>query len=123
MLCVPQLWNDLRSNQVDVNDKACSKDFIQIDHVVVDEIMIEENGSQPFEVDNVQPSSERLMKGVKINPTPFFSLEVHLFLLIMINWITHNKIHEEENLKTMWKMTLLLMDYNQKSGTCIIVCF
>lgn len=101
MLCVPQLWKDLRSNQVDVNDKACSKDFIQIDHVVVDEIMIEENGSQPFEVDNVQPLSERLMKGVKINPTPFFSLEVHLFLLIMINWITHNKIHEEENLETM----------------------
>ncbi len=62
----------------------CSKDFIQIDHVV-DEIMIEENGIQPFEVDNVQPSSERLMKGAKINPTPFFSLEVRLFLLIMIN--------------------------------------
>jgi len=104
LFCVPQLWKDLRTNQVDfVNDKACSKDFIQIDHIVVDEIMIEENGIQPFEVDNVQPSNERLMKGVEINPTPFFSLEVHLFLLIMINWITNNKIHEEKNLKTMKK--------------------
>jgi len=51
----------------------------------VDEIMIEENGIQPFEVDNVQPSSEKLMKGVEINLTTFFSLEVRLFLLIMIN--------------------------------------
>jgi hypothetical protein len=41
------------------------------------------------------------MKGVEINPTTFFSLEVRLFLLIMINWITNNKIHEEKNLKTM----------------------
>jgi hypothetical protein len=63
------------------------------------------------------------MKGVEIDPTPFFSLEVRLFLLIMINWITNNKIHEKKNLKTMFKMTLLLMDYDQKSGTCIILCF
>ncbi len=68
--------------------KLVQRTSIQIDHVIVDEIMIEENGIQPFEVDNVQPSSERLMKGVEINPTPFFSLEVRLFLLIMINWIT-----------------------------------
>jgi hypothetical protein len=65
--------------------KLVQRTSIQIDHVIVDEIMIEENGIQPFEVDNVQPSSERLMKGVEINPTPFFSLEVRLFLLIMIN--------------------------------------
>lgn len=124
MFCVSQLWKDLRSNQIDVvNDKACSKNFIQIDRVVVDEIMIEENGIQPFEVDNVQPSSETLMKGVEIDPTPFFSLEVRLFLLIMINWITNNKIHEDKNFKTMLKMTLLLMDYDQKSRTCIILCF